>query len=166
MACKKCGGGTVTPISAEQAAELRATGEMVLMEYIGSQEQKRRMKSKVRPSEQYVFGGGQKQFLAYRGDVEWLTAMATQFKRAEVNLAENPVVSDVPVLVSDMKPMVLTDLPIDALTIDPITLGLLRQVYSTVNEVRNAGRAEWMTIKHIGATRADAIQEALDALQK
>lgn len=168
MACRKCGGkGPVTPVSETVAAELRATGDMVFIEYIGTQTQKQRLRSKVSPREWYIFGAGTTKFYAYKGDVEWLTAMASQFKIAEdVLLVSESAVTNVPVLTSEMKVPVYTDLPIDVLQLDPITVGLLKREFSTVNEVRNAGRAEWMLIKGIGAIRADEIEEALNAIQK
>lgn len=164
--CKKCGGGrAVTPVSPSAAQELRASGDMVMIDYIGIQEQKQRLRSKVSPHEQYVFGGGQTQFWAYRGDVEWLTSLTKQFKVSEtpVVVTESGIV-EVPVLTSATKAPEQTDLPIEVLQLDPITIGLLKRKFNTVNELRNAGRAEWMLIKGIGAVRADEIKEALDVI--
>jgi hypothetical protein len=167
MACRKCGGGSpVTPVTPDAAAQMKATGDMVWIEYIGIQEQKQRVKSRVAPHEHYIFGGGQSRFLAYRGDIEWLTAMASRFRLLEIAtlLPVGNDLASVPTLSSEIKTPVLTDLPVDSLQLDPITLGLLRRQFSTINEIRNAGRAEWLTIKGIGGIRADEIAEALDAI--
>lgn len=165
MACSTCGGKKVITTQQQQQA-LKASGDMIILEYIGVATQKQRLRSKVKPQDTYVFSGSQRKFLAYRGDVEWLTAMSNRFRVSSQPVAStNTIPDDAPVLMSAAKP-ILTDLPIDVLTIDPITLGLLKRKFSTVNEVKNAGKAEWMTIKGIGAARADDIQAALDALKK
>lgn len=169
--CKKCGGGgtrTVTPSSSSNSAN----SEMVLIDYIGSQEQKRRLRSKVNPREQYVFSGDSRRFFAYKQDAVWLASMVDQFKivtEPVIELAGN--LEDVPVLTSVARAVpevsavsVIADMPLDVLTIDPITLSLLKKKFNTIAELKNVGRSGWMTIKGIGANRADAVAEALNAL--
>lgn len=164
--CRKCGGGGGTKIVSPSSASASANSEMVLIEYIGTQGQKRRLRSKVNPREQYVFSEDSRRFFAYKQDAEWLVSMAEQFKKVDeptITLTDN--FEDVPVLVSAAKvaPVVM-DMPLDVLTIDPITLALLRKRYNSISELRNTGRSDWMTIKGIGANRADMIAEALNAL--
>lgn len=170
MACGGgCGGKKTATVTPEMQQNLEANGEMLLLNYIGSATQKHRLRSKAHPREQYIFSGDQRKFLAYRQDVAWLTAMSKQFKLAEPSaVTTSAAIADIPVLHSDAKPImpVVTDMPIDVLTIDPITLGLLRRKFKTIAELRNAGRAEWLTIKGIGASRADAVNAALSALMK
>lgn len=169
--CRKCGAGrTVTPISTAEAERLKNSGELVAVEYVGTQEQKQRIRSKVSPRDWYIYGAGQNRFYAYRGDVEWLTSMGALFKLVDTpTIATEIGAVEVPVLSSEAKatPVVapVADLPVDVLLLDQITLALLKRKYNTINEIRNAGRAEWMTIKGIGAVRADEIEEALHVIQ-
>lgn len=166
MACSKCGSGGSVVTPSPNGANGVISNDLVLIQYVGIQTQKQRLRSKVKPNEQYIFGGGTESFYAYPGDVDWLTNMSNRFRIAEIapTVVMNSVVMEAPTLTSEMRIPKLTDLPIDVLTLDPIVLSLLKRKFSTVNEVRNAGRAEWMTIKGIGAARADVIQEALNAL--
>lgn len=160
--CKKCGGGrTVSPSTPQQIAN----SEMVLIEYIGTQGQKRRLRSKVNPREQYVFSEESKRFLAYAGDVEWLVSMAAQFRVVnEPVIALSAGFEDIPVLVSATKVISVVDMPLEVLTIDPITLAMLRKQFQSISQLREVGRSGWMTVKGIGASRADAIAEAINAL--
>lgn len=167
MACRKCGGGGSKTVSPTSAANANNNTEMILVEYIGEQNQKRRLRSKVNPREQYVFSGDSRRFLAYRRDAEWLISMATQFRQVNepTTVLAAGMLEEVPVLVSMTKaPPVSADMPLDVLTIDPITLALLKKSFHTIAELRSIGRSGWMTIKGIGASRADAIEEALNAL--
>lgn len=173
VGCRKCGGGGAKTVAASMDNNTSANSDMVLMDYIGSQEQKRRLRSKVNPREQYVFSADSRRFLAYRQDAEWLASMVDQFKIVtEPTIELAGTFEDVPVLTSVTKaaPIAPTaveptaDMPLDVLTIDPITLALLKKQYRTIAELRNVGRSGWMTIKGIGASRADMIAEALNAL--
>lgn len=161
MACRKCGGGKVVPMSQDTNRE---SAEMVLVEYIGAPDQKRRLRSKYNPREMYIFGAGVKRFYAYAADIPFLTSMAAQFK-----IINTPVVSQnidtsvAPVLVSNTASKE-ADLPLEALVIDPIVIGILRHHFKSVNELKIAGRSKWLAIKGIGATRADSIEEAINAL--
>lgn len=170
--CKKCGGGGTRTVAPSVDGQGTASADMVLMDYVGSQEQKRRLRSKVNPREQYVFSGDSRRFLAYRQDAEWLASMVDQFKivtEPTIELAGS--FEDVPVLTSVAKALpvapvepIVADMPLDVLTIDPITLALLKKKFHTITELKNIGRSGWMTIKGIGANRADTIAEALNAL--
>lgn len=161
--CKKCGGKTISPTAIRNT---NTNTEMVLMEYVGTQGQKRRLRSKVNPREQYVFSEDSRRFLAYRQDAEWLTSMATQFKMiVEPTIETTEGYEDIPVLSSVARSVsIVTEMPLDVLTLDPIILALLKKKFQTITELRNVGRSGWMTIKGIGASRADMVAEALNAL--
>lgn len=165
MGCRKCGGKSTRTISPSSGL-VAANSEMVSIEYIGQQQQKRRLRSKVNVREQYVFSGDQRRFLAYKGDVDWLTSMASEFKLVDETstVVTEQGIEDVPVLNSAAKPLPSVDMPIDVLILDPITLAMLKKHFNTVSELRNVGRSGWMLIKGIGASRADSIAEALNAI--
>lgn len=170
--CKKCGGGGTRTVSPSNDGHGVSSSDMILMDYVGNQTQKRRLRSKVNPREQYVFSGDSRRFLAYKQDAEWLAGMVDQFKVVTepiIELAGN--FEDVPVLTSNVKAApkaaeanLVADMPLDVLTIDPITLALLKKKFNTIAELKNVGRSGWMTIKGIGASRADTVAEALNAL--
>lgn len=174
--CKKCGSGGTRTVAPSASAGGNTSSDMVLIDYIGTQEQKRRLRSKVKPQEQYVFSGDSRRFLAYRKDAEWLASMLDQFKIVtEPTIELAGAFEDVPVLTSvaravpavpaaPIETTTTADMPLDVLTIDPITLALLKKNFQTITELRNVGRSGWMTIKGIGASRADMVAEALNAL--
>lgn len=139
--------------------------DMVLLEYIGTPIQKQRLRSKVVPQHSYIFSGSERKFYAYRGDVAWLTNL-TQFKLAPQIAVTLESTESVSTISSDMWPAPkAADLPLDALTgLDEITLGLLKKRFLTINELRRAGRAELLTIKGMGAIRADKVEAALNAI--
>lgn len=164
--CKKGGAKTVGLAPARASSNDTTQNSMVLMEYVGEQKQKQRLSSKVMPREKYVFSGEQRKFYAYPKDAEWLANMPKQFKVAQVVREQASLDSDgTPKLQSDLRVPKTVDIPLEALDLDPITIGLLRKKFNTVSEVRYAGRAEWMTISQIGAKRADEIEKALNALK-
>lgn len=170
MACGGgCGGKKTATVTPEMKMELESNGEMLLVDYVGAATQKHRLRSKAHPQEQYIFSGDQRKFLAYRQDVAWLTAMSNQFRLApQPTVTTKLPVEDMPILKSEAKPIAapVVDLPIEVLTLDSIVLGILRRKFKTVSELRYAGRAEWLQVKGIGASRADTIEKALNALHK
>lgn len=167
MACGSCGSGgkAVSPqIGGAQMMRGGASDEMVGMEYIGQASQKRRLRSKFKPREQYVFSGDQNKFWAYKQDVPWLTNMAREFRLFPVEPIRIDDEASV-VLTSDMKaPEKPADLPLDVLGIDGDIISRLKKRYNTINELRYAGRGDWLTVAGIGGKRADEIQGALNAL--
>lgn len=161
--CRKCGGGRVIPLSSDPNSE--ANSQMVLVEYIGAPDQKRRLRSKANPREQYIFGGGVTRFYAYSADVPFLTSMANQFRAIPAPaVSQNIETLTAPVLTSNLI-VRESDLPIEALTLDPVVISLLRKHYNGISELKAAGRANWLSIKGVGATRADSIEEAIHALR-
>lgn len=162
MACG-CGKGNNNVVPRLSASEAEEAG-MVLFEYVGKATQKQRFNSRTVRGEKYVFSGDQKQIWVYPGDVPWISSMK-DFKRVEKKIIAPSMTefADLPVLKSEMR-MPPPDLPLEILSLDPIIMGLLRRKFASVNEVKIAGRAEWMAIKGMGERRADAVQEALDAL--
>lgn len=167
MACGSCGSGnkTVSPqIGGAMQMKNANSEEMVLIQYVGAASQKRRLRSKARPREQYVFSKDQDKFWAYRADAAWLTNMVREFRLVPIE----PIYIDDEtsvVLSSDMRaPEKPADLPLDVLNIDSDIISRLRKRYNTINELRYAGRGDWLTVSGIGGKRADEIQEALNAL--
>lgn len=162
MACG-CGKGNNTVVPRMNAGEAEEAG-MVLFEYIGAATQKQRFNSRTVRGEKYVFSGDQKQIWVYPGDVPWISEMR-DFKRVEKKAVVSSVseFAELPALKSEMS-LPPPDLPLEILSLEPIIMGLLRRKFNSVNEVKLAGRAEWLAIKGMGERRADAVQEAIDAL--
>lgn len=165
--CRSCGGGGARNVTPKVMTAVTPVDKqsMVAIEYIGEAPNAQRIRSRAVPSVRYQFSSNDRRFFAYEPDVPWLLSMETQFKRAE---QPQPVTTpEAPVLVAQRTPDApKTNLPIDALAIDPITMALLKREYRTVDDVRRAGYNSWLLIKGIGASRADAIKEALNALEK
>lgn len=163
MACKKCGGGRVVPMVSDP--NISSNSEMILVEYIGKQSQRRRVNSKYNPREKYTFGGGTTRFYAYKADIPFLTSMKDQFVVVEAPPVTQPIEAVIaPVLTSNAVVVRERDLPLEALVLDPIVIGILKKHYNGVKELKTAGRANWLQIKSIGKSRADAIEEAINAL--
>lgn len=169
MACKKCGGGggaNVTPQLGSNGGPA-AIGELeILIEYTGNSRGKQRLRSKIVPRQWYVIDGPGHRFRVYRGDVEWLAAMRSQFKVVEEGSGlPAPILSisdETARLVSETRP---ADFPLDVLDLDPIVLGLLKRRYQTISELRRAGEADWLLIKGMGAKRAELVKEALSVVR-
>lgn len=171
--CSKNKPASITPqfgSSGVQKMSQQQDQEMtVQVEYIGAATQGQRINSRVNPRHKYTFSGDERLFKAYAADAEWLSSMK-HFRIAQ-ELAPRQVVGidgnnliEVPTITSEMPAMPRSDLPIEALNLDPIVMGILKKKFRTASELRNAGRNEWLTVKGMGDRRADLVQEALDAI--
>lgn len=172
MACGKCGGGggkknavpsTNAPLSS--ATKTAALENLVLVEYIGIQTQKRRLKSKVRPRETYTYSGDERFFRAYAGDVDWLIAKSNDFRIAKVEEVAAEVAHELaPVLKSDTREI---SIPIEALNIDPIITALLKRGgYMTVEQLSRTSDADILVLKGMGDARLKTVRKAVHALQE
>lgn len=168
MACGTCGKGggrKSVGVNSNQSNQTPSTssGQMTMMEYIGKQSQRRRLKSKVNLNHTYTFSAEEKFFYAHAGDVEWLESMRSEFRVAKVvESTPDLVISNAPIVRSDMK--VKSDLPLEVLNLDHITMSHLRKHFDTVSQVRLASDADLLAIKGFGPRRVTLVRGAISAI--
>lgn len=181
MACGKCGaGGNKTNISLNVSEQpeinARAVDGMVLLEYIGQQTQKRRMRSKVNPKEFYIFSGTQRRFRVYTGDVDWIVNMANEFRVVSIDVVQEEMLQELAPVLKAAEPVVpvipaglfveTSRTPIDVLPIDGLVLGILKNNgFTTVQQLKMASDADLLMINQLGSARVKTIRKAVNALE-
>jgi glycosyltransferase involved in cell wall biosynthesis len=180
--CRSCGGGGGKPKASLSVAAGRkavAPAEMALIEYIGPMTQFQQFKSRVKAGTTYRFGGDpgedSRKFYIYQGDAEWITSNPVY--RIVPEVVENTTVPDVPVLTAYTRPApvdfndfmrqaefikAVEPAAIEALPLSPETVSILNSAgFDTIEQIKSLSVAQLVTIKGIGATRANKIMQAV-----
>lgn len=186
--CKTCGGGggkrniKIGTSRVSRAAAQQET-EMVLIEYVGPATQFQRLKSRVKASVKYRFGGNpgadSRKFYVYKTDSQWML-QNSHFRRVPNEVQAEAVTKELPVLEANTRPVPIDfdrffedhNPPASPKTTPVVRLSLAPEVISILEaaglmnaeDIEPMSIAQLVTIKGIGPKRAAQIIEAVKEL--
>jgi glycosyltransferase involved in cell wall biosynthesis len=168
MACGICGGGGGQPSVAVGAGLVPPDESMVMIEYVGTAEQRMTLRSRVNPRRQYRFGGpagaADRKFYVYAGDAEFFTN-SRDYKKVEMSSSTvrvpAEVVAPLPATTMERSP---NDEPLSSLPLQPEVKTILENAgLATVGQLKNLSLTDLVALRGMGKARARRVQDALVA---
>lgn len=161
MACKRCGGKKTiveTVGVATVTKNTASTDQAILLLYTGSQGQTRTFRSPNYRGVNYRINN-RKPFWVFKNDVDWFLQRA-DFKVYETSPAPAEPPAETAVLTTQT-PTVGNLHPLTELGLPPEIEGRLAKEFSSIEQVILASPADLLSIKGIGESRLDLINEAV-----
>ena len=158
MGCSKCGGGRTVVVT--NSISNNALPDTVQLLYLGI-ESRTRVNSPSRRGSVYQWSASKPVVNIWKEDLDWMLSKRLPNNTPAFKILEQAVVKTGEAEVVLESQETVTEQPIELLGIDEATTTILKEVFPTVRDLRNATDADILAVKGIGPKRLKEIKAYL-----